>query len=257
MNPAPPVTSSFIGASGEHDRTAAWVCHTLGTGRGDARLLPGAVPPWPPAGQAGPSRCRSARHVRTTHTACIRAPSPGVDSFARFSTTRPGEVPMGAEEIGAVLRGARCAARLTQAEVGKACGYSASAVSRIESGKLHVDYPTLLRFAVFLRIPPHQLRASAVPSMSNIATVAEGCQPDEEDAVRRRELLTGVVAAGATAFVGAGPAAATASPIWTWPCSGCRRRRRCHFLGWSRRSLPRAGITAPPSTHASGRHCLR
>ncbi|MYR83951.1 helix-turn-helix domain-containing protein [Streptomyces sp. SID685] len=43
--------------------------------------------------------------------------------------------------------GARCAARLTQMQVGKACGYSASAVSRIESGRLRVDYPTLMRFA--------------------------------------------------------------------------------------------------------------
>jgi transcriptional regulator with XRE-family HTH domain len=115
---------------------------------------------------------------------------------------------MGADEIGALLRGARCAARLTQTQVGKACGYSASAVSRIESGKLHVDYPTLLKFATVLRIAPEQLRASAVPGMTNVATVAGGCRSDEEDEVRRRELLTGVVAAGATAAVGAGPASA-------------------------------------------------
>ncbi len=115
---------------------------------------------------------------------------------------------MGAVEIGALLRGARCAARLTQTEVGQACGYSASAVSRIESGKLHIDYPTLLKFAAFLRIAPEQLRASAVPGMTNVATVAGGCRSDEEDEVRRRELLTGVVVAGATAVVGTGPAAA-------------------------------------------------
>lgn len=83
---------------------------------------------------------------------------------------------MGADaEIGALLRGARCAARYTQAQVGKACGYSASAVSRIESGKLRIDYPTLLKFAAFLRIAPEQLRASAVPGMTNVATVAGGC----------------------------------------------------------------------------------
>lgn len=116
---------------------------------------------------------------------------------------------MGADaEIGALLRGARCAARLTQTEVGQACGYSASAVSRIESGKLRIDYPTLLKFAAFLRIAPEQLRASAAPGMTNVATVAGGCRSDEEDEVRRRELLTGVVAAGATAVVGAGPAVA-------------------------------------------------
>ncbi|MYR58323.1 helix-turn-helix domain-containing protein [Streptomyces sp. SID625] len=115
---------------------------------------------------------------------------------------------MGAEEIGALLRGARCAARLTQTQVGQACGYSASAVSRIESGKLHIDYPTLLRFAAVLRIAPERLRASALPGMTNVATVAGGCRSVEEDEVRRRELLTGVVAAGATAVVGARPAAA-------------------------------------------------
>lgn len=120
---------------------------------------------------------------------------------------------MGADaEIGALLRGARCAARLTQTQVGEACGYSASAVSRIESGKLRVDYPTLMWFAVVLQIAPERLRALTVPGMTNVATVVGGCRSVEEDAVRRRELLTGVVAAGATAVVGARPAAA-AEPV--------------------------------------------
>ncbi|MEU5498476.1 helix-turn-helix domain-containing protein [Streptomyces griseofuscus] len=121
---------------------------------------------------------------------------------------------MGADaRIGALLRGARCAARLTQTQVGDACGYSASAVSRIEGGRMSVDYPTLLKFAAFLGIAPEQLRASAVPGMTNVATVAGGCRSDEEDEVRRRELLTGVVAAGATVVVGAGPASAAATPV--------------------------------------------
>ncbi|MFF4846199.1 helix-turn-helix domain-containing protein [Streptomyces collinus] len=119
---------------------------------------------------------------------------------------------MGAEEIGALLRGARCAARLTQAQVGQATGYSASAVSRIESGKLRLDCPTLLKFAAFLRIAPEMLRASVVPGMTNVATVATGCRSVKEDEVRRRELLTGVAAAGATAVVGGRPAAA-AEPV--------------------------------------------
>ncbi len=67
-------------------------------------------------------------------------------------------------------------------------------------------------FAAFLRITPEQLRALAVPGMTNVATVAGGCRSVEEDEVRRRELLTGVVAAGATAVVGARPAAA-AEPV--------------------------------------------
>ncbi|MFE9454094.1 hypothetical protein [Streptomyces sp. NPDC006739] len=44
--------------------------------------------------------------------------------------------------------------------------------------------------------------------MTNVAAVAGGCRSDEEDEVRRMNLLTGVVAAGATAVVGVGPAAA-------------------------------------------------
>jgi transcriptional regulator with XRE-family HTH domain len=115
-------------------------------------------------------------------------------------------------EIGALLRGARCAKRLTQAQVGAACGYSASAVSRIEAGKLRLDWSSLLRFAALLEIPVDQLRGSAVPDMTVIATVAAGCRSQEEDEVRRRELLTGAVAAGATAVMGAGPASAADAP---------------------------------------------
>ncbi|MDQ1018829.1 helix-turn-helix domain-containing protein [Streptomyces afghaniensis] len=115
-------------------------------------------------------------------------------------------------EIGALLRGARCAKRLTQAQVGAVCGYSASAVSRIESGRLSLGYSSLMRFAAFLEIPFDRLCASAVPDIVNVATVAGGCRSDEEDAVRRRELLTGVVAAGATAVVGAGAASAVTPP---------------------------------------------
>lgn len=115
-------------------------------------------------------------------------------------------------EIGALLRGARCAKRLTQAQVGEVCGYSASAVSRIESGKLSLDYSSLMRFAAFLEIPSDRLCASALPDIVNVATVAGEGRSDEEDAVRRRELLTGMVAAGATAAVGAGPASAATPP---------------------------------------------
>ncbi|MFI1767539.1 helix-turn-helix domain-containing protein [Streptomyces sp. NPDC020800] len=118
----------------------------------------------------------------------------------------------GSSEIGALLRGARSAKRLTQAQVGVACGYSASAVSRIEAGKLGLDYASLMRFLAFLGIPLDHLRASALSDMVNVATVVRGCRSDEEEAVRRRELLTGVVAAGAAAVVGAGPASAATEP---------------------------------------------
>ncbi|MFD7413447.1 helix-turn-helix domain-containing protein, partial [Kitasatospora purpeofusca] len=38
--------------------------------------------------------------------------------------------------MGATIRAARCAKRMTQTQLGHACGYSASAISRIESGAL-------------------------------------------------------------------------------------------------------------------------
>lgn len=116
-----------------------------------------------------------------------------------------------AREIGALIRGARCTLRLTQTEVGAACGYSASAISRIESGHLRLDYSRLMQFAAFLGISPDRLALAAVPARASVDTVER--QADEEDAVRRRELLTGALAAGATVALGASPAGATSAPV--------------------------------------------
>ncbi|EXU66242.1 transcriptional regulator [Streptomyces sp. PRh5] len=114
-------------------------------------------------------------------------------------------------DIGSILRGARCAARLTQAQVGQACGYSASAVPRIESGRMRLDHAALVRFAAFLNLPLDRLIATPVPGGPMVDTVE--CPSGEEDAVRRRELLTGALAAGATAVVGAAPAGAASGPF--------------------------------------------
>ncbi|MFD8864845.1 MULTISPECIES: helix-turn-helix domain-containing protein [unclassified Streptomyces] len=113
-----------------------------------------------------------------------------------------------AREIGAELRSARCRARLTQTQVGKVVGYSASAVSRIEAGRMRLEYDRLLAFAAFLNIPLDRLGGTPVPSPAPIDTV--GRPADEEDAVRRRNLLTGAAAIGVTAAFGA--PAASASP---------------------------------------------
>ncbi len=114
-------------------------------------------------------------------------------------------------DIGSILRGARCAARLTQAQVGKSCGYSASAVSRIESGRMRLDYAALVRFAAFLNVSLDRLMATPVPDGPTVDTVER--PSGEEDAVRRRNLLTGALAAGATAVVGAAPADAASGPF--------------------------------------------
>lgn len=116
-----------------------------------------------------------------------------------------------ARDIGAKLRGARCAARLTQAEVGKECGYSASAVSRIESGRMQIEHARLMQFAAFLHIPPNRLITT--PGLGGAALDTVGRPADEEDAVRRRNLLAGALAAGATTVMGASPAEAVPGPV--------------------------------------------
>ncbi|MEU6172931.1 helix-turn-helix transcriptional regulator [Streptantibioticus parmotrematis] len=113
-------------------------------------------------------------------------------------------------EIGAELRGARCRARLTQAEVGRVVGYSASAISRIEGGTLRLDHERLMRLAAVLRIPPDRLSATPAPVGTALDTVKRPAD-DAEDAVHRRNLLTGALAVGASAVVGAPPSRATAS----------------------------------------------
>ncbi|MFE4796180.1 helix-turn-helix domain-containing protein [Streptomyces sp. NPDC056708] len=114
-------------------------------------------------------------------------------------------------DFGAVIRGARSSARLTQAQLGARCGYSASAISRIEANKLRPEYSAMLRMCEVLAIPPERMRGSAVPDGTAVATVTIVGPSDEEDAVRRRKLLTGALAAGATAIVGAGTASAATS----------------------------------------------
>ncbi|MFF2850552.1 helix-turn-helix domain-containing protein [Streptomyces sp. NPDC058001] len=112
------------------------------------------------------------------------------------------------QDLGAVIRGARIALRLTQKQLGRMVGYSASAISRIEGNKMRLDSHVVPRMSMALGIPPGWLSGAGVAEGPTIATVATGCMPDEEDAVRRRELLTGTLAVGATAIVGTGTAAA-------------------------------------------------
>ncbi|WP_405743701.1 helix-turn-helix domain-containing protein [Streptomyces sp. NBC_01525] len=114
-----------------------------------------------------------------------------------------------AREIGDALRGARCRARLTQAQAGQVVGYSASAISRIEAGRMRLSYDRLLAFAELYRISPDSLTGRSVPDGSPLGTV--GRPLDEEDAVRRRNLLTGALAAGATAAFGAASPASAAA----------------------------------------------
>ncbi|MGX9226820.1 helix-turn-helix domain-containing protein [Streptomyces albus] len=75
------------------------------------------------------------------------------------------------QELGAELRAARCRARLTQTQVGQAIGYSASAISRIESGRMRLGYDRLLALAGFLGVPPDRLTAGSVSAGPVLGTV--------------------------------------------------------------------------------------
>nr|BEK71410.1 hypothetical protein KPHV_86370 [Kitasatospora purpeofusca] len=107
--------------------------------------------------------------------------------------------------FGAAMRAARAARRWTQGELGAACGYSASAVSRIEAGLLQPTIESLDRITLALALDLDALglhtlagvltahRATRAPSGAMVASRVT----DEEDDMRRRALLTGMAAVSA------------------------------------------------------------
>ncbi|MFE5581183.1 helix-turn-helix domain-containing protein [Kitasatospora sp. NPDC056531] len=76
-------------------------------------------------------------------------------SVASPLQSKGGAVSLHQRQIGAVIRAARCARRMTQAQLGRACGYSASAISRIEAGRLRPPEPSILLIARALGLPEH------------------------------------------------------------------------------------------------------
>jgi transcriptional regulator with XRE-family HTH domain len=120
---------------------------------------------------------------------------------------RPPAVRQAAEagQFGALIRMTRTARRLTLVQVGTLVGYSASTVSRIETGRRKLTDVTLLRrFADALGISPHLFgltsptgaspvgAASPRPALAS-TTVREALPEGGDDAVRRRELLAALV----------------------------------------------------------------
>lgn len=122
-------------------------------------------------------------------------------------------------EPGVIVRVARTALKWSQAELGRRCGYSASQISRWETGRLPLRDVTLLRtLAEVLTLPP------TVFGLARDDTAQQGSRPasgttlrvggvttppaEEDDPVRRRAFLQFAGLAGsALAF----PRAATAS----------------------------------------------
>ncbi|MFE5854117.1 helix-turn-helix domain-containing protein [Streptomyces sp. NPDC056500] len=123
---------------------------------------------------------------------------------------------------GAVVRLARLAAELTQAELGAATGYTAASISRMERGKQPMrDMVLLQRIAEILGIPPQLLGLASrhtfsgayesAPFSPGPATRVAGTLPsgeEGEDPVRRRNLLAGLATTAATTVLGTAPASA-------------------------------------------------
>ena len=85
---------------------------------------------------------------------------------------------------GSIIRLARLARCETRTQTGRACGFTQSQISRIESGKAYAyDIRHLSRLASHLDIPPHLLGLAPA-----------GVDPSEP-AVNRRELVTNAAAA--------------------------------------------------------------
>ena len=119
---------------------------------------------------------------------------------------------------GVVLRRARQARGLTQAQAGELAGYSGATISRFETGSRRLaDIDTLRRLAgalgaapeVFGLTPetgefPGGARAGAVPGEALLATVVTGLPLDGDD-VRRRDMITGTAALAGAAALGRPP----------------------------------------------------
>ena len=72
----------------------------------------------------------------------------------------------GAGRVGALIRMTRTARQLSLAQAGELVGYSASTLSRIETGQRKLtDISQLRRFANVLGIPPHLLGLASLTAV--------------------------------------------------------------------------------------------
>ncbi|GAA3652005.1 hypothetical protein GCM10022224_013590 [Nonomuraea antimicrobica] len=103
-----------------------------------------------------------------------------------------------AEDVGGVLKVARQARGWRQADLGRASGYSASTISRLETRRrVTSDLPTLRRVAEAAGVPADVLGAAlGFTDPASVTVAATALQPQsQEDPVRRRTFLA---AAGLT-----------------------------------------------------------
>lgn len=115
-------------------------------------------------------------------------------------------------DYGKVVRLARAIRRVSQKQLGEACGTSQSAVSRLEKrGADSYDTAQLARAAQHLQIPPHLV--GLADHTAALAVKAEGTD------VERRNFLAGAAAVAAAASLRGFPG---------YSCAACGRRAGCH-----------------------------
>ncbi|AXB44921.1 helix-turn-helix domain-containing protein [Amycolatopsis albispora] len=96
-------------------------------------------------------------------------------------------------DLGPVIRAARVAAGLTLRSAGARIGYSASTLSRVETGHQQPDLAMLWRLVELYGLSPSRVGLSTVTGTDNGS--ADG------DGMRRRLLLAGVLGSAATALL--------------------------------------------------------
>lgn len=127
-------------------------------------------------------------------------------------------------EPGTVVRIARIAAGWTQADLGQRCGYSASQISRWETGRMPLrDVEVLRTLGEVLDVPPEVFGLASAdttqtptpstrPSRHRVGRVRASTR-QEDDPVRRRKFLLAAGLAGTSLALGNTTAAALAGEI--------------------------------------------
>lgn len=118
-----------------------------------------------------------------------------------------------AGDFGALIRMARIAKQLTLVQAAELLRYSASTLSRIETGHRRMaDIVELRMFVDLLGIPPHLFGLTPSPAVgsdgaalspsASVPTTVSTEREGGDDAVRRRQLLTGLLGVTGSALVG-------------------------------------------------------
>lgn len=109
--------------------------------------------------------------------------------------SRPAKALIAAKDVGGLLRFARQAKHLRQADLGAQVGYDPSAISRLETGRRRATDIGLLRhIATTLEIPAHVLGAVLDIVPASPVKVAEATGDQGDDPMRRRTVLATVSA---------------------------------------------------------------